>query len=1223
MAEDTQASSTEELVKLPDAKVEELKKEDDEEDTALEREFIKVEKEPIDVKVNSPDSNSTAVKESTPPPDGKLEDANDKIKQLSSELQQAESEKARFQSEVSTSQEALQKSNKRCEELESDLKRLKEEMVEARLKHQSEVDSLQQAQRTQEAFDGLTLELERSKERVEKLEQDLSSSADELSRFKELSDEKAALADSESKRASELEKMLEAAKTDAKEMDSTLTLLREELKVLDGQVKQSQQAEEALGKTRLELEQKELGIQELKKEVDALSASEKQLGEEMAARDSTLKSYELQVLGLQEELQKASKERETLEITVGELENKLALSEQNLSKSDSLLTSAQSHSAELQERLDSLEELHKELGARTEKSTQEHLELNAELGKVKDRLKEAELKLVSVEERNVELEKQLNLAELKGHDDQVEIKKLRGKISELADLLKSTEEEAAMSTCHFQAYQERITQLESSAEKSSSMKVNLEKKLNEFAEKLGEKEIQASAAQDRVAELEELVKVASVKEEDSLKRIGDLELLLMQKSGLVAELSAELEAIKVKSVDLEREYQDTLNAVTEEKKKFKDLSEISAGKHSEAENLIEALRTELKSTNEKLQDVEKELEASGVRERETLEKLEHHGIAVEKATARSLELEALHESVSKDSERKLQEAISNLDQKDSETKLLTEKLKNLEEQAASHQEQAAKAAEKLVSLEAELEERSNKLVSLEARLLDSEKRCESSLSENKLLAETNQKLQAELEAYRSKTDELHSTLSSVHAEKDATAVQLALHLKAIDELRDQVTKVSQLHSETESRTKEAQLQLNEAHGRLTQRDSETQELNAKIHELESKIESYEEELRAAAASVEAHKSDLDAALSKLRALEGTIEEEKGSSSRLESENTYLVETNIKLTEELAAYEVKTSDLKRTLATLQEDNEKTSAELVNVASEGKTLQSQIASLTAQIEEVQRDHREKESSLNATMETLSAELKVKSDLQTRLVELEDKLSSSETQSREQIERIKSEVGEKEAELASMVKDHAEKLKEKDVLSENLGKLQVELDLALKRAAEQKEAESRKDLEQEATVKQLQGEVDAQRQHAASLEEQVNALKTQLHQYESQIKEKGAEVNSELEELRSKLTKASHLEEKIAELESKLQLASKKSEQAKLFGAYCLVLQRVETRDIGIAPPALSPELKRGQPSEAVSGSSATTAAEPSTAIALKFVLGVALVSVIVGVILGKRY
>ncbi|CAA6658075.1 unnamed protein product [Spirodela intermedia] len=1150
MAEDTQASSTEELVKLPDAKVEELKKEDDEEDTALEREFIKVEKEPIDAKVNSPDSNSTAVKVSTPPPDGKLEDANDKIKQLSSELQQAESEKARFQSEVSTSQEALQKSNKRCEELESDLKRLKEEMVEARLKHQSEVDSLQQAQRTQEAFDGLTLELERSKERVEKLEQDLSSSADELSRFKELSDEKAALADSESKRASELEKMLEAAKTDAKEMDSTLTLLREELKVLDGQVKQSQQAEEALGKTRLELEQKELGIQELKKEVDALSASEKQLGEEMAARDSTLKSYELQVLGLQEELQKASKERETLEIT------------QNLSKSDSLLTSAQSHSAELQERLDSLEELHKELGARTEKSTQEHLELNAELGKVKDRLKEAELKLVSVEERNVELEKQLNLAELKGHDDQVEIKKLRGKISELADLLKSTEEEAAMSTCHFQAYQERITQLESSAEKSSSMKVNLEKKLNEFAEKLGEKEIQASAAQDRVAELEEL-------------------------------------------------------------KKFKDLSEISAGKHSEAENLIEALRTELKSTNEKLQDVEKELEASGVRERETLEKLEHHGIAVEKATARSLELEALHESVSKDSERKLQEAISNLDQKDSETKLLTEKLKNLEEQAASHQEQAAKAAEKLVSLEAELEERSNKLVSLEARLLDSEKRCESSLSENKLLAETNQKLQAELEAYRSKTDELHSTLSSVHAEKDATAVQLALHLKAIDELRDQVTKVSQLHSETESRTKEAQLQLNEAHGRLTQRDSETQELNAKIHELESKIESYEEELRAAAASVEAHKSDLDAALSKLRALEGTIEEEKGSSSRLESENTYLVETNIKLTEELAAYEVKTSDLKRTLATLQEDNEKTSAELVNVASEGKTLQSQIASLTAQIEEVQRDHREKESSLNATMETLSAELKVKSDLQTRLVELEDKLSSSETQSREQIERIKSEVGEKEAELASMVKDHAEKLKEKDVLSENLGKLQVELDLALKRAAEQKEAESRKDLEQEATVKQLQGEVDAQRQHAASLEEQVNALKTQLHQYESQIKEKGAEVNSELEELRSKLTKASHLEEKIAELESKLQLASKKSEQAKLFGAYCLVLQRVETRDIGIAPPALSPELKRGQPSEAVSGSSATTAAEPSTAIALKFVLGVALVSVIVGVILGKRY
>lgn len=39
----------------------------------------------------------------------------------------------------------------------------------------------------------------------------------------------------------------------------------------------------------------------------------------------------------------------------------------------------------------------------------------------------------------------------------------------------------------------------------------------------------------------------------------------------------------------------------------------------------------------------------------------------------------------------------------------------------------------------------------------------------------------------------------------------------------------------------------------------------------------------------------------------------------------------------------------------------------------------------------------------------------------------------------------------------------------------------------------------------MKQLQGEVDAQRQHAAGLEEQVNALKNQLHQYELQIKEK----------------------------------------------------------------------------------------------------------------------
>ena len=46
----------------------------------------------------------------------------------------------------------------------------------------------------------------------------------------------------------------------------------------------------------------------------------------------------------------------------------------------------------------------------------------------------------------------------------------------------------------------------------------------------------------------------------------------------------------------------------------------------------------------------------------------------------------------------------------------------------------------------------------------------------------------------------------------------------------------------------------------------------------------------------------------------------------------------------------------------------------------------------------------------------------------------------------------VGEKEAELAALAGDHAEKVKEKDILSKTVEQLQLELDVALKKAAEQ---------------------------------------------------------------------------------------------------------------------------------------------------------------------------
>ena len=66
---------------------------------------------------------------------------------------------------------------------------------------------------------------------------------------------------------------------------------------------------------------------------------------------------------------------------------------------------------------------------------------------------------------------------------------------------------------------------------------------------------------------------------------------------------------------------------------------------------------------------------------------------------------------------------------------------------------------------------------------------------------------------------------------------------------------------------------------------------------------------------------------------------------------------------------------------------------------KESNKQIQEHIAQLEELQKKHNEKEESLNATVESLAAELKLKSELQTQLSELEHKLVSTETLSREE--------------------------------------------------------------------------------------------------------------------------------------------------------------------------------------------------------------------------------
>ncbi|XP_038985675.1 myosin-9-like isoform X3 [Phoenix dactylifera] len=1431
MEEGTHASSTEVEVKLL-SKVDEGEREllingnphlqrrqankEEEEESASDGEFIKIEKEQIEVKESSHPLKPIAEVEETPCLDllameEKIRALELQLESAAKELQCSESEKSLLKSEFDLANGKLEKMDKHCKELELDQKRMKEQILEAEQKYTLQLESLQEALRSsymkhkelvdvKKAFDALSAEVESSRKKIEELEAELVLSAGEMHKFEKLSDERSSHAELESKRALEFEKMLELAKVNTKEMEDQMGNLQEELKGLYNKIAESQQVEEALRSTALDLsvvqenlelsksqatdlEQKLVSrdaiIHELKEELELRKASEQQMRENVLELESLLsaakkdlqaklvdlekeefnlqeqmkerqmieslfENQKMQILALQEELANLTGERETLQSAVAELNSKLSmeeetgrsleaklnLAEQNFARTDLLLSQALSYKEELEQKLKSLEGFHQESRIAAETATKRSLELedliqasNAAEEGLKALLRETEMRLSSTEEQNMELEQQLNLAEVKHIDAEREIKELSEKMTELTTLLKKAEEESALSKCHFQTYEDRIIQLESSLSNSSSRNSQLEQELKDLAEKCAEHEGRATATHQRSLELEALVDVSHSKAEDAGKKAGELELLLeaanyrtqeleqllsgteakfrdveaesKQYGGKISEISAELEAFQTKSASLEtvlqaanekeRELTDMLNIVTAERKNLEDSANVSGQKLLEAENLIVVLQSELKSVEEKLKSVEKELEASGVRENEILEKfrsaeekLEQQNKAVEQAIARNLELESLNESLVKDSELKLQEAAISFAQKETEAQQLNEKLKSLEEQSAFYQDKAAEATEKVTSLKAELETNATKFVSLQStveelrqKVSEADLKLEQSISENALLAGTNSNLREELEAHQCKVNELHELLNSIHVEKEATAEQLASHVKTITQLTDEHSRGLELQSATESRVKETEVQLHEAIEKFTQRDSEARKLNEKLLALEVQLQTFEEQAKDMAIVAENRKVELEETLLKLRNVEGLVEEVQRKADHFRSEKEGLESTNLSLSEKLTAYETKINELqtaskvtigekeemslqlhssRKTIEDLMQqfdsEKEKLQSQMTSVMEENNMLnemyqnaKKELEAIIVQLEEQVNAQKARELSLNADVENLKAELAEKSVIQSKISQLEQQLLLAETKYMEKIEGAQLAAAEKEAVLTSKSKEHESTLLERDALYEQLNEIQKELDLARKTITEQqKELDSMKELEREALMKKMLDEMEAKHQHATSLEKQVEELKQNLQIAETQYKEKVIEegkklaiVCAELDDLKHKLSQTVDMEKKIAELENELANAKSREEvKDGILEAKSEDKVEVRSRDLGLntSTPSKRKSKKRSeelyqtaQTTSAVSTMNAST--EPSGLMAFKFILGVALVSIITGIILGKRF
>ncbi|KAA8526157.1 hypothetical protein F0562_007743 [Nyssa sinensis] len=440
-------------------------------------------------------------------------------------------------------------------------------------------------------------------------------------------------------------------------------------------------------------------------------------------------------------------------------------------------------------------------------------------------------------------------------------------------------------------------------------------------------------------------------------------------------------------------------------------------------------------------------------------------------------------------------------------------------------------------------------------------------------------------------------------------------MNIITELTDQHSKASELQLEAETRISEAETQLKEAIQKLTLRDSEARELNEKLTALEGQIRMYEEQANEASAVAESRKVELDQTLLKLKDLESTIEEMQTKSGLFEKECVGLAEANLKLTQELATYEVKLNDLQTKLFASSTEKDETIEQLQSskkaiedltqqLTSEGQRLHTQISSVmeennllnetyqnakkeledvSIQFEEKTKEHKLNEDALKAEMENLKAEIGEKTVLQNLLKELEEKSTITEARLKEEVESAQVAAANREAELTSKLEDHVQKVHDRDILNDQLVQLQKELHIAQSTIAEQKEADSQKELEHEATLKRSSEELEAKSNTVLLLEKQVKELEQKLQLADAKLKEKADEGSPAVE---------------------------------------------VKSRDIGstISTPSKRRSKKKLEATPAQTSSSSDThtqTTEVSPAMNYKFILGIALVSVIIGVILGKRY
>ncbi|XP_031505393.1 uncharacterized protein LOC116267666 [Nymphaea colorata] len=1141
-----------------------------------------------------------------------LQDAEEKEKELTESVKKVVEERNKLSSEINHLQSALHQSKLKTDELETDLVVTMEKCVEhechANLMRQQSLkleDLIQISHSKEQHEEQKVIELEKllrnSKEREREFEEQVRSM--DIA-FLDAKKECERYANKVSKLSQDLEaslekvSILELAQHDAGIKEEGL---KEDLALVDAE---KENFEKKIKKLESDLDKSTLRNLELEQDLEVIS--EKCSEYEGLANANEKRCLELEGLIqiANSKTEAAEAKHETYASKVSELSSNLEASVAKASSLERSLHDANTKENDLKEYLalvvaehGNFEDKIKQFEFELSQSTLRKLELEQELEATRKRCKEQDTANRN-EQRCIEIEHQVQMSNMKAEAGKRECEKYATQVSKLSEDLQDRlkkisflesalrnanekendlKENLHLDMLERKRFEAKVMQLQSELDDLTARNSDLEQKFKVVTVKCTEHEGRTSLIRQKSLHLEDLVQISQSKAQDAVRKVGHLELLLKE------------------SVQKNRELEEELSSARAECKQYADkLSETSLELEASLVNasaleiaLVDANETKvdlqqkihfITKEKEKLEDATNDSNAKLSQMENLLELLQHELrttqqklVTVEKAVegAAKKEIELL---------MKLEVSEEQLSKQRFIIEQSTTKCQLLESQFAEADLKLQEATEKIALRDSEAKDLMDKLNVLEKQVADyQEEAMEASAGSKTLEAQLEEHL-AKLVSLEEVCDALKSKVSEGENKAKMSAseneVLVGTTMKLKDELRTYHGKICELEQMLQALQTEKEAMMEEIEFRkksvneLNDRHAKTLELYsaAESRTLEAEQKLYE--------AIERHKL-------------------RDSDAKELYENLEVIESQLRIYQEQAA------DAEEIIENQRTQMEETLSKLVHLESFVKELQSSYSKL-----------KDENDALAETNTKLTQEL---TSNQTQMSILQESLTSSQAEANDIVRQLdeckkaiaelreQHEVGRKklESQLSSaMSENHA--------LNEMYQNALKELEAVKSELEDELNEGKTREVNLCADIENLRAEVAEK----STLLSRIEDLELELELSENKFKEQ-MEIGSW-----SDLERESSLKNALAELEAKDHQASVLEKQIEEYRG------QLDRSTSSLEPKVKGRTEEKPKRKGKRKAEEATQAVEASPLLGLKLILVVVSVSLIVGVLLGKR-